>query len=249
MLDSPADLLPIEARVPSACSAPDAVKWIRNQADTHACFRHPLFSCLESIQLTSRQAGRLLRNYDAHATALRRLLLQAATIMPEEAVGFILENVRNEYGNGCPDKRHQLQLLDVAWQAGVDQNLWTNLPVHEEINTYIELVTPLYYPVLQDWTKPIFRPAIAGGAIAATELLAIREFQYLQKAFAKLNLEHHIWFDHVNIEVEHGDESLDLALFFINRHDAFKEVEFGLQGVLSANICLYDGLLSCLQEP
>jgi hypothetical protein len=223
--------------------------WMRGLANSHACFQHRLFPVLEEITLNQRQAAELLRNYDAHASALRRLLLKAATLMPEQAVGFILENVRNEYGNGDPDKRHQLQLWDVALKAGTSEQDFAAIKIRPQIKSYIRQVDALYYPIRQSWSKPLLRPAIAGGAIAATELLAIREFQYLQKAFAKLGLQDHIWFDHVNIEVEHGDESLDLALYFISNHQATKEVEFGMQGVLTANLSLYDGLLACLEGP
>src|SRR5437016_2291594 len=75
---------------------------LRGLAQSHLCWSHPLFARLEGARLTTEQCAALLRNYDEHAGALRRLLLKAATIMPEEAVTYVLENVRNEYGNGNP---------------------------------------------------------------------------------------------------------------------------------------------------
>jgi hypothetical protein len=65
-------------------------------------------------------------------------------------------------------------------------------------------------------------------------------------AFAKLDLAHHIWFHHVTIEAEHSDESLALALHFLHNNDAWQEVEYGMLGVLDANVSLYDGLLAAI---
>jgi hypothetical protein len=220
--------------------------WLRNLAQSHLCWNHPLFARLESVELTACSAANLLRNYDEHASALRRLLLKAATIMPEEAVTYVLENVRNEYGNGDPDRRHQLQLIDVVRQSGFPMADFNALPIQSGVRAYIRTVGRLYFPIKELWTPAETRPAIAGGAIAATELLALREFQKLQVAFAKLGLEHHIWFHHVTIEAEHSDESLALALHFLKEHGAVQEVEYGMQGVLDANVSLYDGLLAAI---
>jgi hypothetical protein len=219
---------------------------LRNIAQSHACWNHPFFERLEHVELTPSTAALLLRNYDEHASALRRLLLKSATLMPEDAVTYVLENVRNEYGNGDPERRHQLQLVDLASQSGCHMDSFPSLSIEAGITTYIESITPLYYPVNQDWTTEPNRPAIAGGAIAATEILALREFEKLQIAFSRLNLQHHIWFHHLAIEAEHTDESLALAVHFIQRH-ALEEVRFGMLGVLDANMFLYDGLLATLQ--
>ncbi|HNN64060.1 MAG TPA: hypothetical protein PKH78_13505, partial [Candidatus Obscuribacter sp.] len=82
----------------------DSSAWLQAIVAEHPCFKHEMFDRLSSLaktgSLSLKQVASLLKNYDAHASHLRRLLLKAATIMPEEAVGFILENVRNEYGNG-----------------------------------------------------------------------------------------------------------------------------------------------------
>jgi len=195
------------------------------------------------------QIARFLRNYDAHAAVLRRLLLKAATLMPEEAVGFILENVRNEYGNGNPDDRHQLQLVDVARSAGVTTDEFAAAAVQPGVKEYIRSVTPLYYPLRGRWPQNYRRAAISAGAISATEMLAIKEFESMQRAFSNLGLAHHIWFNHVTVEVEHCDESLDLALHFIEHYRAQEAVEFGMRGVLDANVRLYDGLLAALCLP
>lgn len=219
---------------------------LRQMAMSHPCWKHPLFGTLADCRLDVDCTSRLLANYDHHASALRRLLLKAATIMPEEAVGYVLENVRNEYGNGNPEWRHQLQLQDLAFRAGVSRDKFETTPVRPEIKSYTRQVTPLYYPKRQTAVAPHLRPAIAGGAIAATEILALREFEYLQKAFSHTGLADHIWFNHVTIEAEHSEESMDLALYFIDRHGALKEVENGMQGVLDANVTLYDGLLATL---
>ena len=231
---------------------------LRDFAAAHPASSHPLFSCLdkskeeEGYNLSQLQAGALLRNYDAHASHLRRLLLKAATIMPECAVGFILENVRNEYGNGDADGRHQLQLQDLAWQIGLSRSQYDGFAITSGIRTFIKDVTAYYYPVKNevspDWQFSS-RAAVAAGAITATELLAIEEFKSLQKAFTPFGLADHIWFDHVAIECEHFEDSVNLALYFLeSREEREKNLEadvlFGLKGVLDANMHLYDGLLS-----
>ena len=219
---------------------------LKRAASEHPCCSHPLFSALDAAYLSRAQVARLLRNYDAHAAVLRRLLLKAATLMPEEAVGFVLENVRNEYGNGNPDDRHQLQLLDVARSAGVGEDEFAACDIEPGVKDYIRLVTPLYYPRGRRWPENYRRAAISAGAITATEMLAIREFESMQRAFAGLGLAHHEWFNHVTVEVEHCDESLDLALHFIERYGAHNAVDFGMRAVLDANMRLYDGLLAAL---
>jgi hypothetical protein len=218
---------------------------IKSLALNHACATHPLFSFLENNSLNVRQIAAMLRNYDAHASVLRRLLLKAATLMPEPAVGFILENVRNEYGNGDYNKAHQWQLKDLANQAGVTDDAFNAAKIEPGTKKFIQAVTRFYDP------KPatsagLMCAAVSAGAITATEILALEEFKALQVAFRKFDLQHHIWFDHINVEAEHTDESIQLAEYFIEKHNARSAVEHGLNGVLEANISLYDGLLSAL---
>ncbi len=224
-------------------------RYLKKLAAEHRCSSHPLFAALDAIALSRSQVARLLRNYDAHAAVLRRLLLKAATLMPEEAVGFILENVRNEYGNGNPSNRHELQLLDVVRSAGVSKKEFQSVLVQPGVKDYIRTVTPLYYPLHKSCPSGYLRAAISAGAVTATEMLAIREFESMQRAFSVLGLAHHIWFNHVTVEIEHCDESLDLALHFIERYDSLEAVEFGMRGVLDANVRLYDGLLASLSCP
>jgi len=245
---------------------------LRQTVAQHPAAGHALFAVLNQARPTVDQAGSFLRNYDAHASHLRRLLLKAATIMPEKAVGFILENVRNEYGNGNVDGRHQLQLQDLAWQIGLSRAAYNGFAVQPGIRRFIKDVTPYYYPLGKfaaankvketrtltgtesetgsDISRPIrSRAAVAAGAITATELMAVEEFKSMQKAFCSFGLEHHIWFDHVTIECEHLEDSVNLALFFLDENPAFADdVLFGLKGVLDANMHLYDGLLACIDN-
>jgi hypothetical protein len=232
---------------------------IKQTALTHSCYTHKLFDRLENEPLTLAEAGAMLRNYDAHASVLRRLLLQAATIMPEPAVGFILENVRNEYGNGNYKKNHQAQLRDLAYKIGIDEQQFLRYPINSGVRQFISLANELYFPAQNEiegvpsfYTEPVEafarevavrRAAIAAGAITATEVLAIKEFVCLQKAFTRFGQRHHIWFHHVTIEEEHSEESLALALYFIREHNAMESVMTGLIGILDANVHLYDGLL------
>lgn len=211
----------------------------------HPCARHPLFAALRQAELNKNRAGALLRNYDAHACVLRRLLLRAAAIMPEKAVGYILENVRTEFGAGDPEARHQLQLVDLARKSGVSDQEFKNYPIQAGIKTFVKAATMYYYPANLPRSKH-YRPAIAAGAITATEVLAVEEFKSLQVAFQSMNLQHHIWFDHVQVEVEHSDESLALANFFMADERHISAVLLGLNGVLDANMFLYDGLLRAL---
>lgn len=222
---------------------------INNIVAAHSACNHPLFALLESAPLKPRQAARLLKNYDAHASQLRRLLLKTATIMPEEAVGLILENVRNEYGNGKVEDRHQLQLQSLAWELDISRDEYKNFAVVAEVRRFIKDVTPFYYPLPPHMASAPgkYRAAIAAGAVTATEIMAVQEFKSLQIAFRQFGLADHIWFDHVQVECEHSDESLALALFFIAREDLVS-VEYGLKGVLDANLHLYDGLLAALSD-
>lgn len=218
---------------------------IKDRALAHQCASHPLFLFLAQHSLDMRQVAALLRNYDAHASVLRRLLLKAVTLMPEAAVGFILENVRNEYGNGQPDQAHQLQLLDLAQQAGVRQDLFWAQPIQSGVKQYIKEATKYYFP-RGPLRGGMNRAAIAAGAITATEILALEEFKAMQLAFARLGLQDHIWFNHVKVEAEHTDESIQLAIFFMEHYEAHESVQFGLSGLLNANVMLYDGLLSAI---
>jgi hypothetical protein len=268
----------------SATTSIDAAKSkLLMLASGHDCWKHPLFEALATGRLSADKAGRLLRNYDAHASVLRRLLLKAAACMPEPAVGFVLENVRNEYGNGDYARNHQGQLQDVAWSAGVDRAFYEQVHIEPGVRVFCRRAPRFYlaqgvrladvidgndtgfsstYGVKEaagtgfssarganeSAGRNMLRAAISAGAITGTEILAIREFQYLQKAFATIGLADHIWFNHVTIEAEHCDESLALALYFIEKHNALASVEYGMTGILDANISLYDGLLSALNH-
>ncbi|MDR3617611.1 MAG: hypothetical protein P4L53_28900 [Candidatus Obscuribacterales bacterium] len=227
-------------------------------ARNHPCAKHDFFEVVRSIKLTPRRAGALLRNYDAHASVLRRLLIKAASIMPEMAVGYVLENVRTEFGAGNVDDRHQLQLIDVALQTGITLEEFESYSIQPGIKRFIKAVTPFYYP-MQKSHKAIFgksnRGAISAGAITATEILAIEEFKALQIAFEQFNLQSHIWFDHVTVEVDHTEESLALATYFMQANPNYNSSEnhtnavmLGLNGVLDANVALYDGLLEALRN-
>ncbi|MBX9949717.1 MAG: iron-containing redox enzyme family protein [Candidatus Obscuribacterales bacterium] len=216
----------------------------RRIAAEHPCSSHPIFDYLDRTRLNHEQICGFLANYDAHASLLRRLLLKAATLMPEEAVGYILENVRNEYGNGNPDHRHQLQLFDLAARSGVSLEEIQKAPIHPGVQKYMQLVPQFYFPSVQIEDTTFMAPAISAGAITATEILAIEEFRHMQKSFAHLGLDQHIWFDHVTVEVEHSDESVALAVFFSDTQDGVASVLNGLERVLDANIHLYDGLLA-----
>lgn len=220
---------------------------IKSIARAHPCSRHELFAVLAEVELTPESAGRLLRNYDAHASVLRRLLLKACTLMPEPAVGFILENVRNEYGNGDYSANHQQQLRAVAVAAGCAPDKFLTLPVMPGIRKFVREVGRYYYPARQKAFNGRYKPAISAGAITATELLAIEEFRAMHIAFSRLGCGGHVWFDHVLIEQEHTDESVALAVYFAREHNAMESVQIGLQGVLDANLHLYDGLLAALR--
>lgn len=220
---------------------------LRLLADEHPCSSHPLFSYLRKVNSKKKQLAGLLRNYDAHATVLRRFLLRAASVMPEEAVPLILENVRNEYGNGVYARNHQDQLRDLAWKSGITQDEYFDISIQPGVKTFIKMATNYYCPRRGNYPRHMKAAAIISGAITATELLAIKEFCTMQEAFAKHSLQNHHWFHHVSIELEHSDESLELALYF-NRLGAAESVEYGMKGILDANIHLYDGLLAAMQD-
>jgi Iron-containing redox enzyme len=241
-------MTPVQIEIEKTSNLQD--RMLRQYVLKHPAASHPLFERLNSGYLTQTQAGSLLRNYDAHASHLRRLLLKAATIMPEKAVGYILENVRNEYGNGRADDRHQLQLQDLAWQTGISPQAYNKYAIKPGIKTFIKDVTAYYYPLGNfggNARQFKSRAAVAAGAITATELLALEEFKSLQKAFIAFDQQHHIWFNHVTIECEHLEDSVSLALYFLEENSALEaDVLFGLTGVLDATVHLYDGLLACL---
>jgi hypothetical protein len=215
-------------------------------AFSHACARHRWFEAVAGLNPSNAQIAALLRNYDAHASVLRRLLLKAATLMPETAVGFILENVRNEYGNGDNKNRHQLQLIDLAHAAGVSSEEFHRARIEEGVRDYIDQVIPFYYPHKTELNKKMYRPAVAAGAITATEVMALEEFRAMHKAFARRGLGKHIWFDHLTVEAEHTGESVALAVHFIENFDGLEAVVYGLTGVLQATVRLYDGLYEAL---
>jgi pyrroloquinoline quinone (PQQ) biosynthesis protein C len=226
-----------------SCLKEDIFKFI----EEHDCYSHPLFAYLNDCNLTLDQAKYFLRNYDVHAGLLRRLLLKAASIMPEAAVGFVLENVRNEYGNGNYRKNHRDQLRDLAYKVGVDPANFCNAPISTGIKEFLKKVVNYYCPTRENTPKNLFKPAIVAGAITATELMAIKEFEFMQKAFAKLGQANHIWFDHIAIEASHTDESLMLANHFAKEFNGKSSVLYGLSGVLDTNMFLYDGLLQVLK--
>jgi hypothetical protein len=217
-------------------------------AHGHICAKHELFEQLRRIKMTVTRAAALLRNYDAHASVLRRLLLKAASIMPETAVGFVLENVRTEYGAGHSEGRHQLQLIDLAKQCGVSAEAFASAPIQPGIKTFIKAVTPFYYPLNKGAFAKAHKSAVAAGAITATEILAVEEFKAMQIAFTQFGLENHTWFDHVSVEVDHTAEALALAHHFMFEYGQTDSVLTGLNGVLTANISLYDGLLAALSQ-
>src|ERR1700733_7578527 len=162
--------------------------------------------------------------------------------MPETAVGFVLENVRTEYGAGCSEDRHQLQLLDLALKCGVSKHDFDNAAIEAGTKKFIKDVTPFYYPINKRQFAKSHKAAMAAGAITATEILAIEEFRAMQIAFAQFGLENHIWFNHVSVEVDHTSEALALARHFMFEYGQTDSVLTGLNGVLTANISLYDGL-------
>jgi hypothetical protein len=233
--------------------------YLKDLAFAHPCASHELFSRLNNADrqpISARQAVALLVNYDAHAGLLRRLLLKAAAFMPEAAVGFVLENVRNEYGNGDYSLCHQGQLRDVierVKQMGDPDRLEDSVkPVESSlqkgVKAYIREVVDYYHPHGDhvEVKQGMYGPAITAGAITATELMALEEFKSMQVAFRKFELDYHPWFDHVNVECDHGEESLALAEHFIENYDAAASVEFGFNKTLDANVHLYDGLLEAI---
>lgn len=252
---------------------------LKDLALSHPCARHPLFDYLRERSITHKQAVALLTNYDAHAALLRRLLLKAAANMPEPAVGFILENVRNEYGNGDYSLCHQDQLLDLKERVRIAGNLSPQVvPITEGVKSYVGNVGRFYDPLPAEGAVPevgsgevvnvevenvvdyfvpgyvvkngkrFYAPAITAGAVTATELMAIEEFKAMQVAFHSFGLADHVWFDHVNVECDHGEESLALAEFFWDKHDGGDAVEYGFNSTLDVNVHLYDGLLSALKD-
>jgi len=205
------------------------------------CASHPFFAYLRENELSTGQIKTLLRNYDAHAALLRRLLLKAATLMPESAVGFILENVRNEYGNGSFSNCHQAQLLDLAMQCGLStsgfQQAFQQARITDGVRSFMKKAPQYYFPRPK---QGHLRAAIAAGAITTTEVLALEEFKALQCVFVSRGLQNHVWFDHVNVEAEHTAESIELALHFADH--SWDAVNIGIDGMLDATYDLYDGL-------
>jgi hypothetical protein len=216
---------------------------IENYILAHQCASHPLFACLGERQINTDQFCRFLKNYDAHASLLRRLLLKAATLMPEDAVGFILENVRNEYGNGDFAKCHQGQLRDLVRAAGVHDQEFDAAPISVGVRSFMKKASGCYFPANSLSGR---RAAIAAGAITTTEVLALQEFRSMQSAFVSRDLQDHVWFDHVSVEAEHTRESIQLAQHFVDKYHAWKDVRFGIDSMLDATSDLYDGLLECL---
>lgn len=214
--------------------------YLRDLAKEHEASSHPF---LQNPTLNIRQAINVLFNYDAHASLLRRLLLNAAGKMPEPAVGFILENVRNEYGNGDYDGCHQGQLRDLINKLERNEPGFKAHRVSDGVRQYMRTVIDYYDPQSDNGTSDFYLPAVIAGAISATEIMAIEEFSSLHKSFHAFNLQNHIWFDHVTVEAEHSDEALCLAEYFLVKNNHKKAVEYGFKGVLDANCHLYNGLM------
>jgi len=215
--------------------------YLRDLAKNHAASRHPF---LQGPRLSARQAINLLFNYDAHASLLRRLLLNAAGKMPEPAVGFILENVRNEYGNGNYDHCHQGQLRDLMFKLAMLAPGVHPDRISSGVRAYMKAVVEFYDPTNAETNdNGFYLPAVIAGAISATEIMALDEFRSLFQTFHDFKLQKHIWFDHVTVEAEHTDEALALAEYFLASASAKKAVEYGFNGVLDANCHLYDGLM------
>lgn len=222
---------------------------ITNLVSLHPCSSHSLFDYLENTEMQAEQALRLLVNYDAHAALLRRLLLKAAAIMPEQAVGYVIENVRNEYGNGDWQKSHGLQVRDLIETLERKYSLFDLSVSVDSIESGVRLYMKevvRYYSPTADSPKQLYKPAIVAGAITATEVMALKEFESMHEAFARFNLADHIWFDHVLVESEHKEEALALAEYFLDR--SADAVEYGLVGVLDLNIHLYDGLYAACRS-
>ncbi len=241
----------------------ESAEYLKELALSHECASHPLFARLKNRPLSKQQAVALLVNYDAHASLLRRLLLTAAAFMPEPAVGFVIENVRNEYGNGDYRSCHQGLLRDLiakvssgkkadlmATQDVIEPGFSASVRIFSGVRKYITEVVTYYKPKLdRDCNKHgYFAPAITAGAITATEIMALEEFKAMQKGFIDFGLAEHPWFDHVNVECEHSEESLALAQFFFDEYKASTSVEFGFQKTLAINVHLYDGLLEAINR-
>lgn len=219
----------------------------------HPVASHPWFEHMRTgrVEHTPPQLLNLLLNYDAHATLLRRLLLEAATLMPEPAVGFILENVRNEYGNGDYARAHQGQLLDIVSilerEFGLSRD--QEFKLTDGVRAYMEEVPGFYKPDPALHGDFAAIACISAGAVTATEVLALEEFKVLQQAFRPFDLAEHIWFDHVKIESEHAEESLDLIRYFLAVDpdgSTFNLIELGVGGVLLSNTSLYEGFLEAV---
>lgn len=163
--------------------------------------------------------------------------------MPEPAVGFILENVRNEYGNGDYSNCHQGQLRDLMLRLSHLAPLENANKISNGVRQYMRTVIDYYNPRVDNDCADYYFPAVIAGAISATEIMALDEFRSLHKTFHLFNLESHIWFDHVTVEAEHSDEALCLAEYFLAKNKHKKAVEYGFNGVLDANCHLYNGLI------
>lgn len=224
---------------------------IKDLVSRHPCAGHALFSYLRTESLSAPQAVALLVNYDAHASLLRRLLLKAATIMPEPAVGFVLENVRNEYGNGDYSLCHQRQLRDLIARLQLNGGRsYGDITIADGVRQYMLNIGRFYCPTAAERSRvPKLHggnAAIAAGAITATELMAVEEFKAMQTAFRVFGLAEHPWFDHVSIECDHGKQSLALAEYFLRNCDANAAIHHGFTSTLETNQFLYDGLLQAL---
>ena len=232
--------------------AKDKVGHLKSLILEHPCANHEWFKLMEETQIRPEKLVRFLINYDVHATLLRRLLLKAACIMPEPAVGYILENVRTEYGSGDYKKAHQLQLLDLLKTLAIKFNIQVEgevKKVSEGVRQYLNEIPAFYIPDEEstDGVNTFEAQAISAGAIGATELLAMKEFSSMKRAFDVYSLGDHIWFDHVRHEKEHAEDSFDLIKYFLQLDESNTEsIELGIGGVLMCNTSLYDGFLEAL---
>ncbi|HEY9712066.1 MAG TPA: hypothetical protein V6C72_01275, partial [Chroococcales cyanobacterium] len=146
-----------------AGTSASSIEKLEQAALSHQCARHAFFSFVAENEIERPQIAALLKNYDAHASVLRRLLLKTCTIMPDEAVGFVIENVRNEYGNGMSEDRHQNQLRDLARQARVTTEEWQSAPIFDGVREFIRRANIFYNPTGKKADIParFYRPAIA----------------------------------------------------------------------------------------
>lgn len=231
----------------------DRVGQLKRLILEHPIIEHDWFKILHEERVDPERLIKLLFNYDAHAALLRRLLLKACVLMPEGAVGFVLENVRTEYGSGDYSKAHHFQILDLIKKLGETCKVDTDdslKEISQGVHQYMLEVPSFFSPEELEPEEGMYAPCVSAGAILATEVLAELEFKALQHAFKPFGLHEHIWFNHLTVEKEHADESFNLALYFLNEDDRCMEsLEFGIGGILMCNSSLYNGFLDVVVKP